>query len=131
MPRFSSERQGQTIRFESLEGWITLELHLDCRASIACGLLNGTEPEKFGDQLWHLLHDVMPEFGLEVVQAEFVARPETERIYLGAGFHRDGRLRSWSKGRLRDLDVYSILSSEVKYEIRPPHGPDEMTGTVH
>lgn len=117
---FKIETIDNGLRFVSAEGWADLCDIRDGKALLYTGTYNGTVPEVFGKTLWLLLHEIMPEMGLEVISAE-VSPPDdfVERILLGAGFQKDGTRRRWGDN-LEDISCYSILDREVRYEVIAP-----------
>lgn len=121
-PKFQITEVDGRLRFQSEEGWFELKAD-NGRALCMAGTFNDTVPEVFGGRLWHLLMDVMPELGLKVCQVSFpYANTWLQRIFIAAGFHRDGILRSWDHN-FQDVAVWSILDTEARYEVKEPDGP--------
>ncbi len=82
------------------------------KALCMAGTYNATVPEEFGLRLRELLQTVMPECRLRVCQVAIPENPWLERIFLAAGFVKDGELRAWGPD-FKTLKIYSILDSEV------------------
>ena len=124
IPRFQIAEVDGRLRFQSEEGWLELKAD-NGRALCMGGTFNDTVPEVFGGRIWHLLQTVMPELQIRVVQVTF---PDTntwlQRIFMSAGFHKDGTLRSWDQN-FQDVAVYSILDSEARFEIIEPEKAEE------
>jgi hypothetical protein len=117
--RFHVKRIVDGLRFEATDGWVDLTIDGEGRGEIHAGTFNGTTAPIFGGRVWKLLKDTMPELGLKVVSAEFLADPFMEEIYVCAGFQREG-VRRGAGPELKDLVGYSILDSEVRYEVSEP-----------
>lgn len=114
--RFIIAQVEDRLRFQSTEGWLELKAD-NGRALVMGGTFDATVPEVFGGRIWHLLQAVMPELGLTVCQVSFPAANEwLQRIFVSAGFQKDGTFRSWDRN-FQDVAVYSILASEVRYEV--------------
>src|SRR5512143_3388359 len=121
--RFEIVQIEDRLRFQSAEGWLELKAD-NGRALVMGGTFDATIPEVFGNRIWHLLQAVMPELGLTVCQVSFPAANEwLQRIFVSAGFQKDGTLRSWDRN-FQDVAVYSILATEVRYEVT--NGPTTL-----
>ncbi len=127
MTKFAIAKIDGGLRFQASDGWIDLMLIDDHRANIWCGTFNETPAEVFGARLWHLLHDAMPDLELRAVAYEGEADPFVERILAAAGFAKEGTRRSWGASG-QDWVLYSILASEVLYEVREANGHTNETG---
>lgn len=126
--KFKVEKIDGGLRFAAPDGWVDLQLLPDNRAYIWFGTHNGTPAEVFGNRIWHLLHDVMPELDLRVVSYDGESDPFLERVLVSAGFSGDGVRRSWH-GDSKDGVIYSILAIETRYEVKgPDNGRHGQTG---
>lgn len=126
--KFDVEKLDEGLRFTNLEGWVDLRVLGDGRALIDVGTYNDTNPASFGGTLWQLLSTTMPDLELTVVSAEFLSSQHLEMIYVGAGFTKDGVRRAWLDGR--DAVVYSILTSEVQFEVKEPEKAEVICGAI-
>lgn len=116
--RFKTETIDGGLRFTSHDGWMDLAIG-DGRAQMWCGIWNGTPTNVFGNRLWHLLKEVVPDLALRVIAFEGPRDPMTETILVEAGFTKEGTRRLWGDGG-QDVVVYSILASEVVHEVQEP-----------
>lgn len=113
--KFRTDKIEGGIRFTAPDGWVDLLIDGE-RANLWCGTFNGTPPEVFGNRLWHLLRDVVPELQLRVIAYDGDTDPFVESILVNAGFSKEGTRRQWGDGG-QDQVIYSILAAEVRYEV--------------
>lgn len=125
--RFKTEKIDGGLRFTAPDGWVDLQFVDDGRAYVFLGTYNGTIPEVFGARLWRLLHDGSADLGLRVVAYDDAADPFIERVLIAAGFSKDGIRRGWHADG-QDGVIYSILASELRFEIKEP--VDDGNGQV-
>ncbi len=109
--KFKVQAVDGRLRFDSGDGWFEMMV-AEGKALCMAGTYNATIPEEFGLRLRELLQTVMPECQLRVCQVAIPENPWLERIFLAAGFAKDGELRAWGPD-FKTLKIYSILDSEV------------------
>lgn len=115
--KFKIERFDDVVRFSARDGWVDLQILGDGKAYIQLGTHNGTTPEVFGNRVWHLLSNAVPDLELRVVTYDDASDEFIERILVAAGFSKDGIRRGWQTDGQNSV-IYSILAPELRHEVK-------------
>jgi len=112
--KFKTEKIQGGLRFESDEGFCEIRFLNDQCAVFGCR--TNIPPKPFGELVWALLHEIMPELGLKVLASEVPVGSLDEMVLIECGFRRDGIRRRMGPA-LTDLSLFSVTDDEVRYRV--------------